>query len=316
MGSDEQPERSTTVTASLTERLPRWVLLLGPFVVLGSAITILLVTSPLGDLAAIETASTAEVLWIMALIGVIVGLVPVAIGMLWFPFLRTIDPSRLHVVLAFSAGVLAFVAVEMLTETIDYARATPSTTLAVVLAVVGFLGTFGVMVGISRISHRHLPQDTGQGLNIAYLVALGLGLHSLGEGIAIGAALLIGEVSLATLLIIGFLLDNVTEGPTVVAAVAHDLSTPPLGHFVALGTIAGGPVVLGGWIAVVAFSPLLAAALLAIGIGAIAQVIWEVIDLIRIDAPRLLTWQLLAGFLGGFGFMLFLDEVLIETIVI
>lgn len=192
------------------ERLPRWALFLGPFFVLGAAIAVLL-TSPLGDFEALDTASTGEILWTMAMIGIIVGLVPVAIGMLWFPFLRTLAPSRLHVVLAFSAGVLAFVAGEMLWETIDYAVEAPSTDLAVGLAIAGFLGTFGLMVGISRVSHRHIPQHGDRGLNVAYLVALGLGLHSLGEGIAIGAALLIGEISLAILLIIGFLLDNVTE---------------------------------------------------------------------------------------------------------
>lgn len=296
------------------ERLPRWVLLLGPFAILAIVIAIVVLTSPWGDVSDIATATPREILWIMSVIGVIVGLIPVAIGMLWFPFLRTIPLGNLHVVLAFSAGVLAFVAVEMLQETIAYATAAPHPS-AIGLAVLAFFATFALMAGISHISHRHIPQHGDRGLRVAYVVALGLGLHSLGEGIAIGAALLIGEVSLAAILIVGFLLDNVTEGPTVVAAVARDTSAPPLVHFLLLGTIAGGPVVLGGWITLVAFSPLLAAALLAVGIGAIAQVIWEVVDLIRLDAPRVLTWRIVGGFLFGFVLMVILEDIFIEMIV-
>ena len=99
------------MTQSLYERAPRSVLFLGPFIILGAAIALLAITSPLGDLEAIETATTSEVLGTMVLIGLIVGIIPVAIGMLWFPFMRTLDHSKLHIVLALSAGVLAFVGV-------------------------------------------------------------------------------------------------------------------------------------------------------------------------------------------------------------
>lgn len=252
----------------------------------------------------------------MVVIGLIVGVIPVAIGMLRFPFMKTLDPRRLHVVLALSAGVLVFVAVEMAEEAVEYATAAPSPGVAGGLAVVGFVATFALMVGVSKWTHRHIRQHGNRGLGVAYLVAVGLGLHSLGEGIAIGSALLLGEASLAMLLIVGFLLDNVTEGPTVVAAVARDAEAPPLLHFVALGTIAGGPVVLGGWIAAVAFSPVLAAALLAVGLGAIAQVIWEVVDLIKFDAEEVLAGRTVGGFLGGFALMFVLDEVLIGLILL
>ncbi len=298
------------------EQLPRSVLFLGPFIVLGAAIALLAITSPLGDLEAIETATTGEVLGTMVLIGLIVGIIPVVIGMLWFPFMRTLDHSKLHIVLALSAGVLAFVGVEMTEEAIEYAAAAPSPSLAAGLAIVGFIGTLLLMVGVSRWSLARAQQSGNRGLGVAYLVALGLGLHSLGEGIAIGSSLLLGEAALATLLIVGFILDNVTEGPTIVAAVARDAEAPPLLHFAALGVIAGGPVVLGGWIAAVAFSPVMAAALLAVGIGAIAQVIWQVVDLIKFDTPQVLTRANMSGFVGGFVFMFLLDEVFIDMILL
>ncbi len=304
------------MTQSPYDQLPRSVLFLGPFIVLGAAIALLAITSPLGDLGAMETATTGEMLTMMLLIGLIVGIVPVTIGMLWFPFMRTLDHSKLHVVLALSAGVLAFVGVEMTEEAIEYAAVAPSPGLAAGLAIGGFIGTFLLMVCVSRWSLARAQQSGNRGLGVAYLVALGLGLHSLGEGIAIGSSLLLGEAALAMLLIIGFILDNVTEGPTVVAAVARDAEAPPLLHFAALGVIAGGPVVLGGWIAAVAFSPLMAAALLAVGIGAIVQVIWQVIDLIKFDAPNVLTRANMSGFVGGFVFMFLLDEVFIDMILL
>lgn len=296
------------------DKTPRWVLFLGPFVVLGLAIGVLVATSPLGDLGAIETASTGEVLAAMAMIGLVVGIVPVAIGMLWFPFMRTLRSRWLHVVLAISAGVLAFVGVEMGREAVDYAARAPNPGAAALLAVLGFVGTFLVMVWIARWSLARAVSSGNRGLGVAYLVALGLGLHSVGEGVAIGSSLLLGEAALAMLLIVGFILDNVTEGPTVVAAVARDSKVPPTLHFLALGAIAGGPLVLGGWLAAVAFSPLMAAALLAVGLGAIAQVIWQLVDLIRFDAPRVLVPGNTMGFIGGFAFMFILDEVFIDAL--
>lgn len=296
--------------------VPRWLLVIGPFLILGAAIGLFLTISPLGDLQNVEHASSAEIFWTMALIGVIVGIIPVAIGMLWFPFLRTLRARFIHVVLALSAGVLAFVAIEMAEEAYAYTMEAPTPELAGGLAIGGFIATFVAMVWVSKWSHAKIASDGNRGLGVAYLIAIGLGLHSLGEGIAIGAALLSDESRLAMLLIVGFLLDNVTEGPTVVAAVARDEDAPPLLHFIALGTIAGGPVVLGGWIAAAAFSPLLAAALIAVGLGAIAQVIWEVVDLIRFDAGHIFDRRIVAGFAGGFLFMLLLDEVFIDILLL
>lgn len=293
--------------------LPRWVLAIGPLVLLGAITVVLFVTSPFGDAAAMADASTAEVLWTITVISLFVGVVPVAIGMLWFPFIRGLDPRWLHAVLALSAGVLAFVAVEMTDEAIDYAAEAPDPLLAGGLAIVAGLATFGIVGAASRWSHRKLRDSENRGLGVAYLVAVGLGLHSVGEGVAIAGAFAIGEVGLVLLLVVGFLIHNVTEGPTVVAAVARDATTPPLRHFAALGLIAGGPLVLGGWIGVVAYSPLLAATLLAIGVGAIVQVVVEVVGLIKLDAQRVLTRANTAGFVVGVTLMFLLEEVFLEV---
>lgn len=289
--------------------VPRWVLAGGPIVVLAAVLGLLLLTSPFGDASAMAEASLADVLWTLTVVGVFVGIVPVVIGMLWFPFISKLDPARLHAVLALSAGVLAFVGVEMLSETIAYASEAANPTIAAGAAVIGFALTFGGMVFASKWSHARIQRGTGnRGLAVAYLVAVGLGLHSVGEGIAIGSAFMLGDVPLVMLLVFGFLVHNVTEGPTVVAAAARDRDRPPLWHFAVLGLVAGGPLIVGGWIGAAMFSPLLAAALLAVGIGAIAQVIWEVVDLVRFDAERIATRGNTVGFLVGFALMFLLEE--------
>jgi zinc transporter ZupT len=106
---------------------------------------------------------------------------------------------------------------------------------------------------------------------LAYLIALGIGLHNLGEGLALGAAYALGQATLGAFLMIGFMLHNTTEGLGIVAPIARD--APRLKTLVALGLLAGGPTVLGAWLGGLAYSPLYATLFLSVGAGAIAQVI-------------------------------------------
>ncbi|RQG99952.1 ZIP family metal transporter [Natrarchaeobius oligotrophus] len=290
--------------------LPRSVLALGPVVILLSIFGLLYLTSPFGDLASVDEASTLEILWMLTVIGALAGVVPVAIGMLWFPFIRDLDPRYLHAFLALAAGVLVFIAIEMTEDIADYAGAAENTSAAVVLAVVGVAGTFAVMYVASEWRGRKMASTEKSGLEIAYLVALALGLHSIGEGLGIGVAYVQGDATLVMLLVLAFVLHNVMEGPTVVAAVARDRETPPLYHFAAMGLIAGGPVILGGWIGSFAQSDLLAVFFFAIAVGAILQVLIEVAELIRFDAEAVLTRINAAAFANGFVLMFLLEDVL------
>jgi zinc transporter ZupT len=151
------------------------------------------------------------------------------------------------------------------------------------------------------------------------MIALGIGLHNLGEGLAIGAAFAIGEAALGSFLVIGFMLHNITEGIGIVAPLvpsrrqsgdapaAEARPSPPLGVFIALTLLAGAPAILGAWIGGFAFSPLLAALFLGIGLGAIWQVIVEVTGLLRNYAERegdpLFSWYNVGGFLAGLAIM-------------
>ncbi len=149
-------------------------------------------------------------------------------------------------------------------------------------------------------------------LTVAYLVAIGLGLHSVGEGLAIGVAFVEGEVGLVVLLTIGFIIHNVTEGPAVIAAVAREQSRPPLRHFLALGVLAGGGVIIGGWIGSFTTSDLVATAFFAIAAGAIIQVTWEMFDLVRDDAGSLFDRRIIIAFIVGIFVLFFLEEIVVE----
>jgi zinc transporter ZupT len=153
-------------------------------------------------------------------------------------------------------------------------------------------------------SMKRKGQGSG-GLPLSYQIAVGIGLHNLGEGLAIGAAFALGEAALGVFLIVGFTLHNVTEGVGIAAPLVRD--RPPLWHFVALAVIAGGPAIIGTWIGAFVFSSLWTTVFLAIGIGAILQVIIEVGRLILRNQTRTqepgLTWTTFSGFATGLALM-------------
>lgn len=294
--------------------LPRWLIAIGPVAILTSIFAVLYLTSPFGDLSAVNGANRLEILWMLTVIGALAGIVPVAIGMLWFPIIRDLDPRYLHAFLALAAGVLAFIAVGLTEELFDHGATTEHTLLATALGVVGIGGTFAIMslVGEWRQRKMATSRESKSGLEIAYLVALALGLHSIGEGLGIGVAFIQGDSTMVMLLVLAFVLHNVMEGPTVVAAVARDRETPPLRHFAAMGLLAGGPVILGGWIGSLGESPLLAVLFISVAVGAILQVLIEVAELIRVDAEAVITRTNVATFGVGFALMFLLEDVVTD----
>ena len=303
--------------------LPSPVLAVGPIVVLGLTALVLYVTWPFGGLDDMSEASTLEVLAVLAVIGAIAGIVPVVIGMLWYPYIKALDVRFIHAFVALGAGVLAFIAVEMTDELVGHSAGVSATDLggfatvdgvivAAIVGVLGVFGTLGVMYAISRWRVSAAVGSQKTGLQIAYIVALALGLHSIGEGLAIGVNLINDEATLVMLLVIGFVIHNVLEGLTVVAALARDERVPRLYHFGLVGVVAGGPVILGGWIGSLGEAPLLAVIFLAIAIGAILQALLEMIALVRIDAENLFTPSITGMFLAGFVLMFVLESLLAD----
>jgi len=250
-----------------------------------------------------------DLLWTLAAVGLLVGVIPVTLGMLWFPFLQSMDRRWLHAVLAFAAGVLAFLAVDAAVEAVELTERIPGSYEGKLLIA---LGAVGALLAVQSIGawRRNRTDGAVSGLWVAYLVAIGIGLHNLAEGLAIGGAFAVGQFSLGAFLILGFTLHNVTEGPAVVAPVTRG-ERPALWHFLLLGIIAGAPVIFGGWLASLVRAPAVAAFFLAVGVGAIVQVDWEIVGLIRDDGGRVGTATNLLAFLVGFAAMYVTDLLVV-----
>jgi zinc transporter ZupT len=214
------------------------------------------------------------------LLGLYVGVIPVFLGLLWFPFLRGVERKWIHFFLSLTVGLLLFLGIDALHEAIEMHEQVPEAFQGMGLVVLGVLGAVFGLVAVSRwLRGRRTRGDVSPHLSVAYMVALGIGLHNLGEGLAIGAAYSVGAISLGAFLVIGFAIHNTTEGLGIAAPVAQ--KQPALWHLIALGALAGLPTIAGAWIGGFTYRPGLAVFFLALGAGAIFQVVWELGWLIR-----------------------------------
>ncbi|MFZ0544934.1 MAG: ZIP family metal transporter [Candidatus Promineifilaceae bacterium] len=249
------------------------------------------------DIATESPTAGAGTLLRYGLLGIYVGIIPVTLGMLWYPFLRRIDRKWLNVILALTVGLLVFLLVDTVLEALEEAAELPGVFQGVPVVFFGILFSLGTLLAVSRRQGR-----SGSPLAIATLISLGIGLHNLGEGLAIGAAFATGAAALGSFLVIGFTLHNITEGIGIVAPLMRN-ETPALKTFALLAVLAGGPAILGTWIGGFAFSPFLATLFLSLGAGAILQVIWEVGRLLIREAQRhsepALSWPNFAGLMAG-----------------
>lgn len=241
---------------------------------------------------------------LMALLGFYVGVIPIALGMLWLPFVRRIPEGWLRVVMAVTVGLLAFLAIDATLEGLDLAAQGSQAFGGAALVFIGAAVAFLVLSGIGAwLSDRRRAEkaEGASGWRLALLIAVGIGLHNLGEGLAIGSAYAVGSLALGAFLVVGFALHNTTEGLAIVAPIAR--YRPSWGRLVALGLIAGAPAVLGAWIGASAFNASLAAFLFGVGAGAIAQVIVQLVPTLRDRVGRVLHPAAVGGLLGGMAIM-------------
>jgi zinc transporter ZupT len=238
---------------------------------------------------------SGETFWRYALIGTYVGVIPVALGLLWYPFLRRLGTSGMNFVLALTVGLLAFLVVDTLEEAMEVAVELPGIFSGIPLVILLTALTLLGLLAAERLLRR--GREESSRLGTSYRIALGIGLHNLGEGLAIGAAFALGEAALGVFLVVGFTLHNITEGVAIAAPILRE--RPRLAHFLWLALLGGGPAIVGTWIGGFAFSNLLAAVFLAVGAGAILQVIYEVGRLLLKDSARAKSPALSAPNLGG-----------------
>jgi ZIP family zinc transporter len=235
--------------------------------------------------------STGDLL-AFGVVGLFVGLVPVALGMMFYPVLRGASRRGLEFVLALTIGLLVFLLLDTLEEGLEIAAGAASTFQATALVWLAALLTFIALFVVGRRGGR-VPE----GVALALFIAFGIGLHNLGEGLAIGASFATGEAALASFLVVGFTLHNVTEGIGIAAPLTK--RQPGFAVFAVLAALAGLPAVIGTWGGVFAFSPHWAALCFGVGAGAILQVVVEVGAYLHRTAQRAGdTWLSSASLLG------------------
>lgn len=241
------------------------------------------------------------------LVGVYIGIIPVGLGLLWYPAMRRMGRFGLNFALSLTVGLLVFLFIDTFLEALEVSTLLPDVFQGIPLALFVALLTWLAITAIGS-GQSVVDRSTPEGRRfIAFLIALGIGFHNLGEGLVVGAAFALGEAALGSFLVIGFILHNITEGIGIIAPVTRD--KPKITWFLWMLLLAGGPAIIGTWIGAFAFSPLLAILFLGIGMGAIWQVIFEVGMLIQRDAKKanhpVINWPNLAGLTVGISVMYF-----------
>jgi len=272
----------------------------------GEAHKVVLVTSTgltfaAGVDVAVKTPTPDLAYWIVfAVLGFYVGVVPVGLGLMWFPLLKRLSKRGLNFVLALTVGLLVFLLIDTVLEGIEIAEGVPEVFQAIPMVFFAGLLSFMVLVAAGR-RRGGTPDDPHRNrLWLATSIAVGIGLHNLGEGMAIGAALALGKAALGAFLVVGFTLHNITEGVAIGAPMAKD--RPGLPRLAGLALLAGGPAIVGTWIGGFAYSPFWAVLFLAIGAGAILQVVYEVTRLLlgsETAHQGVFSWTNVAGLATG-----------------
>ncbi len=224
-----------------------------------------------------------------AIIGTYVGIIPVMIGLLWLPFIKKISKQKYHFFLALTAGLLLFLAIDSIEEAIDVsdenlAGSFNGTLLVATVTVLSFLALYysgEKLVGKADSSKFTKP------VAIALMISIGIGLHNFGEGLAIGASVGLGSIAFSTFLIVGFALHNTTEGIAIAAPMSRGKLM--IGKLIAMGIIAGSPAIFGAWIGGFVYSPFSSVIFLAIGAGAIFQVIVILMKWIKDEGNKILS---------------------------
>ncbi|APX00466.1 ZIP family metal transporter [Arthrobacter sp. QXT-31] len=256
------------------------------------------------DAAALSPERSISFFGLMALLGIYVGVIPVAMGMLWMPFVRRSSAAWVRALLGLTVGLLAFLTFDATLEAFSLVAGNSSFGGPLVV-ILGALIAYLVLEATDGWMRRHgivtgQPAALSPG-RLALLIAIGIGLHNLGEGLAIGSAYAVGSLALGASLIVGFAIHNTTEGLAIVTPLAHE--KPGLARLAMLGLIAGAPAILGTLIGATVYQPTLAAFLLGLGAGAVGQVAIKLLPMLRDGTGRTLTPLTVTGILLGLTIM-------------
>jgi zinc transporter, ZIP family len=254
--------------------------------------------------AAVETPGVSAGAFLgYAIIGFLVGVLPIALGLLWLPSLRRVEQRWLTAFMALTGGLLAFLGVEALFEAFELQAAVPGALGGPGLVLLGVAGSFLTMTFISGRFSGEGGAPLG-GIALATLVAIGIGFHNFGEGLAIGTSFAFGQLTLGSFLIVGFMIHNVTEGLGIAAPAADERAGVPLTRLALLAVVAGAPTIAGAWLGGFAANDVLAALFFGAAAGAAFEVVAEVVRYVgKRDPAGLRSGYAIGGFLTGIAIM-------------
>ncbi|WP_249067061.1 ZIP family metal transporter [Halalkalibaculum roseum] len=232
------------------------------------------------------------------LLGIYIGVIPVALGLLFYPYLRTLGSTGINFLLTLTIGLLFYLLIDTLQEGFEMSQQVAGVFNGNLLVWVTAGVAFLIIFALGRRGGK-----APEGLSLSTYLALGIGFHNLGEGLAVGAAMASGEAALGSFLVVGFTLHNLTEGIGIAAPLLNRKTK--FRTFVFLTLLAGLPAAFGTLIGAFAYSPHWTAVLLAIGAGAILQVIVEVGTYLykNTETKSWFTVSNLTGFVLGIAIM-------------
>lgn len=226
------------------------------------------------DVATETPGATSSAFWKFTLVGFYVGIIPIVLGVLWLPVLRQIGSRTMLFLMAGTVGLLLYLGVDATVEALEQAGELGGPFQGTGIVAIGIVATILLLDAIGRRPTGSAGTGASARMSFAWLIATGIGLHNLGEGLAIGAAYAVGAASLGTFLVIGFIIQNVTEGLGIVIPIAKD--RPSLRNLALLSLAGGAPAIFGAWIGGFITAPALSVLFLAIGAGAVFQVAYAI----------------------------------------